>query len=319
MLIILEGLDKTGKTTLAQEIAELIGAEVRHCDKPYRHPLEEYQSDLDDYVPGSGKHIVYDRHCWGERVWPNVYNRRSQYTVGMHHHTELFLMSRGAQFVHCSASGQLIVERLIADDDPLPPHDRVPFALWSFRDVESRSLLRRHTLHYDFTEVNHPTADSIVMHAENMERQVAEAPSWHWVGDPYPGLLLVGETPGVRYPEQAAAPFRPYADTAGAYLMRVMAGSEEIAVTNGWDGQGAPVPLRPLWIFLETPAVVALGNRAHEALMMADVPHGVVPHPQWVRRFHHRKTQEYAELITTAAGRDLDMRGVARGWQTSTP
>lgn len=311
MLVVLEGLDKTGKSTLAAALAEITGAELRHCSRPTRHPLEEYEADLDSYRPGSGDHVVYDRHAWGERVWPTIFERHSWYSDEMHLHVELFLRSRGALMIHAVASPEAIVSRRTEDDLDA---DKVDLALSLFRDVRLRSLLP--ALRYDFesSDFDECVAD-FIDGADALEDEVAEIfdVTSHWVGSPRPAVLLVGDKPGPKKPEDKAVPFRPWGGTVGQYLLHANLPWDKVAVTNSRDGYD-DVPLGELWERLGHPAVVALGNQAKEALIFSGVPHGAVPHPQWVRRFHYRKLPAYASLIREAAGTGNDLRGVTRTW-----
>lgn len=312
MLIILEGVDRTGKTTLAEALTEQLDAELRHCEKPERHPLDEYEADLDDYVPGVSRSIVYDRHLWGERVWPKIYDRETLYTDAMHHHAEMFLRSRGAIVVHCTAAEDDIITRLRADDDPYPPPEKVGEALELFRRTRRASILPTLTYDFEFTTLRQMMEDAIA-HARFNERWVKDVPTLHWVGDPSPDLLLVGDRPGPKYPEHDAIPFRPLGGTAGDYLMRTIGRAPYTAITNARRAGDYAVPLGAVWEVMGFPHVVALGVRARDALEAAEVPHGVVPHPQWVRRFKHSKMTEYRQLISSAAA-GQDLTGVAKTW-----
>ena len=42
MIFVIEGLDRTGKTTLARQLADTHGLPYRHFSKPEQHPLDEY-------------------------------------------------------------------------------------------------------------------------------------------------------------------------------------------------------------------------------------------------------------------------------------
>lgn len=302
MLIILEGVDRTGKSTLAAALHQAIAhSELRHCDRPEQHPLVEYEGDLDDYVPSDGNTVIYDRHLWGERVWPKIYGRETQYTNEMHLHAELFLQSRGAVVVHCVSGEKAIISRLIAASDPHPPHDQVSIALTLFNKVQAASRLP--ILRYDFTDTSLEDAVNLIVDmADSYEMSVDNVPTSHWIGDPYPSLLLVGDRPGPSTPDGAAVPFRPYTGASGVYLMRALASvKRSYAITNVLDGNGDEVPLTKLWISLGWPRVAALGKLASEALEAVGVPHTAMPHPQFVRRFHYNMVDDYTTLIEDIA------------------
>jgi len=80
-LIILEGLDRTGKSSLA-EIYKEQGYEIIHMsapDKKYKSPGYAGPSYLDDMIDiitsAANRDIVLDRSYFGELIWPHVYGR----------------------------------------------------------------------------------------------------------------------------------------------------------------------------------------------------------------------------------------------------
>lgn len=79
--IVLEGLDRTGKSTIA-ELYKKKGYEIVHLsapDKKYKQPGYAGPSYLDDMLElvmaYDGKNVVWDRSWYGELVWPHVYGR----------------------------------------------------------------------------------------------------------------------------------------------------------------------------------------------------------------------------------------------------
>lgn len=81
-LIILEGLDRTGKSSIAQ-MFESQGFEVIHMsapDKALSKPGYEGPTYLDQMVDMltaiGGRNVVLDRSHYGELVWPQVYGRQ---------------------------------------------------------------------------------------------------------------------------------------------------------------------------------------------------------------------------------------------------
>ena len=79
--ILLEGLDKSGKSTVAGYYDQQ-GYKVVHMSAPkkkYFEPGYSGPSYLEEmvemYTAYAGKDVVFDRTVWGEMVWPEVFNR----------------------------------------------------------------------------------------------------------------------------------------------------------------------------------------------------------------------------------------------------
>lgn len=72
MKIILEGCDGTGKTTLANLLAEKYGMDVCHCTHKDPADYEFYKQTL------RKENVIWDRHTLGELIYPNIFKRRAQ-------------------------------------------------------------------------------------------------------------------------------------------------------------------------------------------------------------------------------------------------
>lgn len=85
MLIIIEGADCTGKTTLAQKLVKDLGVKhtmsLRKGPPSSRNPVEEYLWPLSGYSPGKpsggNQHIICDRWHIGEMIYPSLFKRNS--------------------------------------------------------------------------------------------------------------------------------------------------------------------------------------------------------------------------------------------------
>lgn len=82
--IICEGLDRTGKTTVA-ELYKSQGYEIIHLSAPskkFSQPGYSGPSYLDEmlemYISKSGKDIFWDRSVYGELIWSQIYGRNPQ-------------------------------------------------------------------------------------------------------------------------------------------------------------------------------------------------------------------------------------------------
>lgn len=76
-LVLLEGLDRTGKSTVASYF-ETIGFQVVHLSAPAKGTTsDQYLQDMIDLVSSATlKDIVLDRTHYGELIWPQIYGRK---------------------------------------------------------------------------------------------------------------------------------------------------------------------------------------------------------------------------------------------------
>jgi thymidylate kinase len=81
MLIIIEGADCTGKTTLAKKLIKTIGEEhvslLSKGPPALSDPVMEYIWPLSGYIPNTKQHFICDRWHIGEMIYPNIFHRRS--------------------------------------------------------------------------------------------------------------------------------------------------------------------------------------------------------------------------------------------------
>lgn len=85
MLIIIEGADCTGKTTLAKELIKTIGEKhvsfISKGPPTSDNPIVEYLWPLANYAPNSNQHLICDRWHVGEMIYPKIFNRKSIMTT----------------------------------------------------------------------------------------------------------------------------------------------------------------------------------------------------------------------------------------------
>jgi hypothetical protein len=84
--IILEGLDRSGKSSVA-DMYKKEGFEVVHMNAPNKAYFKSgysgpsYMEEMIDlYSTYAGKDVIFDRSAYGELVWPEIYNRQALLT-----------------------------------------------------------------------------------------------------------------------------------------------------------------------------------------------------------------------------------------------
>lgn len=324
VLVLIEGVDRTGKSTLAGVIADLLRrlhpadrVELLRAGPPVKHPLDEYERPLFHYRPGSGHHIICDRWHIGERVYPLVFDRKTALTNASTSHIEAFLRSRGALLVYLHAAPSVLDARLDAEQRATPGSSLVDSAQLTvsrhLMDVEARaSTLVRYEVDTTFDRDMAFDAQNVVRVAETLERNVLQIAELRtYVGSENPHLLLLGNVRHAyrtmkRDPEVAARAaadptpaLMPYPATSGHFLLSAVdpfASRSDFGLLNVNDVDDA----RRAWEILGEPPAVALGVDAWRS--SSEWAAGAVPHPQYVRRFFNKHSRWYADFITRAAG-----------------
>lgn len=127
MLIIVEGPDGAGKSTLVNQLTEYIihstHARVMRLHarspKPGSDSFKEYVVPLLGYRPYDPFHVICDRWHLGERVYPKILGRETDMTREVFDRVEGFLDSRGAILVRPYVSVSTLKERIIRRGDDL--------------------------------------------------------------------------------------------------------------------------------------------------------------------------------------------------------
>jgi len=328
VLIILEGVDGAGKSTVAGQLADAIRASRPgervvqvHKSPPTHHPLVEYEQPLFHYRPGGTTHMVCDRWHVGEAVYPDVLERPTAWDEAVRRHVDMLLASRGALIVYVDPPSSRLRRQFEGrGEDPLV-------------DVEQLVALRAGYDGYFSTVIGVvwdrviTTVSPLVIEQIITKARVVEAraqvlnPFVTYVGSPTPSWLLVGD---VRNELKAATAiqrragrsldpastinngpaFGPFPGTSGHFLLKhlpdtMVAGG--VGLANACDVDDIFALRRSLG----NPPTLALGVNAYRVL--AKSPNrfgpgtlGAAPHPQYVRRFLHRHGPAYGELVYRA-------------------
>jgi hypothetical protein len=127
-----------------------------------------------------------------------------------------------------------------------------------------------------------------------------------YLGSSKPHTLLVGDVRHKHDPKTTTSPFPafvPFQGTSGHFLLKSLTSLTSrlwlhgVGVANACDVDN----IMHLYDALRGPKLVALGKNARAKLIIAGLKHSAVPHPQFVRRFHHAKYAEYGWLLYNAA------------------
>ena len=135
MLIVLEGCDGTGKTSIAKLIqAVMLDAEIIHCTAETPNDFKFFSKLIDI---GQYRNIILDRGMYGQFVYQSPEDRKLSHK--QLHALELNMIRTGAKVVHVTAMQQTIEDRLNSRSE-VPMHT-VGVLLSRFDDLFEKSLM----------------------------------------------------------------------------------------------------------------------------------------------------------------------------------
>ncbi len=310
MLIIVEGPDGAGKTTVVemlrketQKMDRFAKIEVLRKGPATQHPLDEYESPLLSYRPGGMHHIICDRWHVGEWVYPHIMGRSTQADRAVWYHVELFLQSRGALIVHMTREPGVLFSRVTdRGDDFISPMQVVPIA------SAYTNMITEHVAPIQYYISDVESVEGIILDALAQDANAVKLNGLvTYVGPPKPERLLIGDVRNGVDPLNAEGDIRPafmpYRSTSGHYLLSLLRRSmmHGLGIINACDVD----VFSEAYDILGRPPAVALGSNAYAATVFGgDLQRGItgVPHPQFIRRFHNKDTQAYEGAIRAAFG-----------------
>lgn len=299
-LIVLEGVDGVGKTTLVERLADMLDEDVviKHCGPPKGDILKEYEWTLATQYRPFDVDMVCDRWHVGERVYGPLLRGASKLTPAMVQHIEMFLQSRGAMRLIIDAPLDTVIARFTKRGDDLVTPEQIT-AIWDW--------YRDYAVKYDWAVIDSNITDQhlrqIIENAQYLEKQASVLELWpSYVGPRWPRYLFLGDARNgndaahgrPRYPSA----FVPYKDTSGHFLLKAL---EEAGVPRSYGVANACEDklVTALWTTLGKPLVVTLGHNAFRYVRdNTEVPvQGSVAHPQHVRRFRFNECTMYGQEI----------------------
>lgn len=107
MKIILEGVDGSGKTTLANILAFKYGLDICHC-------TQHDPGDYDFYKQTARKeNVVWDRHTIGELIYPTIFDRKQKISTEDARLALSYLRNDGGKVLVLTGDLDIIRNRLI--------------------------------------------------------------------------------------------------------------------------------------------------------------------------------------------------------------
>lgn len=285
-MIIIEGCDKTGKTTLSRELSRKTGFPIVKFSQPKtKNPYNEYV----DFLMKLKRDVILDRFHVGEFVYPVVYNRPMVLTRRHFRTIEYMLMTLGAVTVHASTNVETIKRKFVEDGEEYNVTHTVGLTVDMF-DVYFRHMSSSMNVRYNWQNNFDKTfiRGIIGMSKQNgsFERKK------RLLNEGYQGdtldteFLFVGEIVNdhaIKRNNPRPFDLSASSDVLFNLIREKAAGSH--AIINAFKPDGKRARLRFVIDETKPEYVVALGDKASKELDRINVKHLTIPHPGYVKRF----------------------------------
>lgn len=324
MLIILEGTDCAGKSTFADVLVKMwltgfsrmaVPQEDRkvirfHKGPPdERHILDQYELDLEknlEAITSDDTLVICDRWHVGEWIYGPLLRGQSRLDKAQLVHIELLLEALGAVYAIVTADPGSLERRHKERPDPLVD--------WSTAySIQTRYLEYATCFRWPIIMMNDKMREYWIDRKakELLSRAISQAaasqqlkPFWSYIGHQVPWTLLVGDAPGGTPLTDHPRAFMPLnrEGCPAAFLESLWWRSKD------WRRYGlvnqSGTDLLDLWWSLSCPEVIALGQRAGQAVKASGITQTawrVVRHPQYVRRFASAEWDPYVHGLFNQA------------------
>lgn len=150
--IIIEGLDKTGKSTLARFLSEKTGKPIKKFSNP--GPQEDAAVEYAEFVISSQSCIV-DRMHLSEMAYGPVLRGESTVDENVQRVIEGLLAKRGSVGIYCEADIDALVERFKQDGETFIKPEDIPAIKDGFDRALSTSTMKwiRYTVGDDMEKI----------------------------------------------------------------------------------------------------------------------------------------------------------------------
>lgn len=184
-MIILEGLDAVGKTTIANHLATELGCKVSHSKKPTDGWFE--------YVERSkqAEALIFDRFHIGEVVWPVIFDDgRKPMLRWQQHMIERILLQRNALLVFMHGTFYDINSRLVSRGEEPISHQTYEQRFYLFNDAVKGSIIPSIGLGDPLANINY-TINTILSAYAKRYVDIKNLKQYRATGSIVPGAIMV--------------------------------------------------------------------------------------------------------------------------------
>lgn len=289
MIIIIEGADRTGKTSLANEICKAFHYDYKHFGVPGPKPADEYL----DFLLNLKTPTVCDRFYVGELVYGPMLRKKESITPFQRLTIERVIRYLGGFIIHADTDWSLVKERFLLSKEPISLEQNAESHM-RFKDVMKTIKVPR--LRYngrterDLSEAIfqlHPFID-----AQLKRRKLIHL---HGVGTTIgPKIIFIGDTLSAKN-SWRNIPFSggPASMFFSDQLAKSKVDERFVYVQNQDTLTKDQLDL----LRHDQNIVVALGKEAATQLEKLRCHFILMPHPQYWNRFQKKNHNHYSEML----------------------
>jgi thymidylate kinase len=301
MFIIIEGADKTGKTTLSNAIRERFHSEYVHFGKPKKHPATEYA----EYALSNDGNLVLDRFYLGELVYGPLLRGKCGISPLEFATLERILRLKQAILIQTTTDAALANKRLAVSTQHEAVDDlQNAKAALGFSQLRDRSKLQ-YVINYDGS--SYANLDKVLDQLSALKNEVERDQTTiqkvcTGIGTPTgKKIVLVGEGVNKKV-TWLGLPFdKGFSSEFLLESLKVAGIPEDLVYICNADkitAQELEFLTRSKTLF------IALGKKADARLKYFDIPHAALPHPQYIKRFQWKNKGQYAK----------DLKSIVKGF-----
>lgn len=300
-MIIIEGPNNSGKTTLAKKLARILNYHHVHEGPPPQNiePLKYYA----EKALTRSLRTVLDRFHLGNCVYPHLKPGRKPFKTWEQHLIERILLAKGALLLCCSANIDFLRKKHDELNENFIKKDQIQQEIKLFETTIQKTILPMISMPLYH---NNRFIEYVLSFYDSLCRRSAAMSSYECSGNIYGGkIMLVGNQYGDgSYIGTSRKQAFAYHSNSSAYLHQVLEltklNQQDFYITNAIKTSNDFVNKEMVHnenAAIKPGIVIALGKKAADLLKRCNIRHELIPHPQYYLRFKHDKILEYAKLI----------------------
>lgn len=308
-MIILEGCDGTGKTTLAKKLIKDLGLTYFKKSVPEGDPFQDYLKTIGEAEPT----YIFDRLYLGERVYPQVKPNRTPMALTKKQLLERLLNAKGAILLLCHGTNDQILETFLSRGEDFITFDEAKKVNSLYR-VEYTQAMVYHKIAINPKELTEQTYQDLLTYlkAKLEKSQELHKRSLKFLNNGYSyhdeKVVLVGDKPSLKtlFDEQHRYAFSGY-EGSSLFLAECLGETSNpyrYYITNAckFGGQLTDKDIsllaEELSDFKFPPSrLVAMGTEASTALKKLGIKHEYTFHPQYWKRFKSKHRTEFVDFL----------------------